>query len=182
MRKFLATICLIILVTVSSSCNARMRNVSAGDIISAPLRTKPPVCYFLNEDNDEISIKELRGKPTILHFWASWCGDCIKEMTELNQFVFDVEENELADINIIAPSIDHGGKAVVKNYMKKNNIKHIPIITDSKSEAFAKFKLRSIPATIILDKKGKIALIAKEPISWSSPEIQEVIQILNMEQ
>ena len=36
-------------------------------------------------DGKSISIEDFRGKPVLLHFWATWCGSCIKEMPSLSR-------------------------------------------------------------------------------------------------
>jgi thiol-disulfide isomerase/thioredoxin len=30
--------------------------------------------------------RQLRGRPLLLNFWATWCAPCVKELPELNQF------------------------------------------------------------------------------------------------
>jgi thiol-disulfide isomerase/thioredoxin len=33
-----------------------------------------------------LTLAELRGKPAVIHFWASWCGPCHKEAPEIERF------------------------------------------------------------------------------------------------
>ena len=35
-----------------------------------------------------ISLSSLRGRYVVLHFWASWCPDCRKDMQAMNQLSY----------------------------------------------------------------------------------------------
>ena len=37
-------------------------------------------------DGGELVLADLRGKPLLLNFWATWCPPCVKEMPEINRF------------------------------------------------------------------------------------------------
>ena len=37
-------------------------------------------------DGAELVLADLRGKPLLLNFWATWCPPCVKEMPEINRF------------------------------------------------------------------------------------------------
>ena len=37
-------------------------------------------------EGGELVLADLRGKPLLLNFWATWCPPCVKEMPELDRF------------------------------------------------------------------------------------------------
>lgn len=40
------------------------------------------------------SSDDLKGKATVLVVWATWCGDCIREIPELNELAKKYKDNE----------------------------------------------------------------------------------------
>ena len=41
---------------------------------------------FEKPGGGELAMADLRGKPLVLNFWATWCPPCVKEMPELDRF------------------------------------------------------------------------------------------------
>lgn len=44
-----------------------------------------PDCSFEGLDGKPLRLASLEGTPQVLNFWASWCGNCIKEMPAFNR-------------------------------------------------------------------------------------------------
>jgi peroxiredoxin len=49
-----------------------------------PDGTPAPSFSLRTLDGKQVSLEEFRGKPVLLHFWATWCGVCRQEFSMLN--------------------------------------------------------------------------------------------------
>jgi cytochrome c biogenesis protein CcmG/thiol:disulfide interchange protein DsbE len=52
-------------------------------------------------DGEPIRLAELRGRPVIVNFWASWCGPCIEEFPLLRDAAARHESDGLAVIGVV---------------------------------------------------------------------------------
>jgi thiol-disulfide isomerase/thioredoxin len=46
----------------------------------------PWALRFARPEGGELEMAQLRGRPLVLNFWATWCPPCIREMPQLNRF------------------------------------------------------------------------------------------------
>jgi thiol-disulfide isomerase/thioredoxin len=103
------------------------------------------------------STKELRGKYTLIVFWASWCGPCRAEHPELNRLYEQYKNKGLAIVGIsIDEDRDKWAKAVSKDKLQW------PQFSDLKRRSgigdyYGLIETgEGIPFNILLDKDGRI--------------------------
>ena len=42
--------------------------------------------HFERPEGGDLALANLKGRPILLNFWATWCPPCVKEMPELDRF------------------------------------------------------------------------------------------------
>lgn len=105
---------------------------------------------------ESLSLSSLVGKTdyVLVDFWASWCGPCMKSLPELKAIY---AKHKGTKLEILGISLDEDTLAW-KNTIKEQNInwKHISDLQGWKSAGAAKYAVRSIPATVLINKNGII--------------------------
>jgi len=102
---------------------------------------------------EKVNSKDLYKKPTVIVFWASWCGHCMQALPQILEVY-----NNSNDYNIVTISIDTN-KLAVQNILnvlpKQDNAIHICDELSWESPIAKEFYLYATP-TIILIKDKKI--------------------------
>ncbi len=105
-------------------------------------------------DGEVLKLSELRGQIVLIDFWASWCGPCRKENPNVVK-VYNKYKNQ--GFEILGVSLDKTKDrwlaAIEKDQL---TWPHVSDLKGWQSEAAKTYGVRSIPATVLLDKEGKI--------------------------
>lgn len=67
-----------------------------------------PAIELERADGKRIRLQDLRGKPVLVHFWASWCTPCREEIPTL----LALARNRHDDLHVLAISLDDAWPAV----------------------------------------------------------------------
>lgn len=105
-------------------------------------------------DGSSLALSDLKGKPVIINFWATWCGPCVREMPTFERLKEDFGD----EIGIIA--VNCGDDAdTVKDFVDENGYT-FPMALDENYEVAMLYPSNSIPYTVVLDANGKITHVS----------------------
>ena len=105
---------------------------------------------FKDYNLNDVDLTNKKGNIMILNFWATWCVPCKKEMPSLEKLSKLYPEISIFPINLEKPNKD---KTIF--FFKSLNIQNLNIYFDPKFELVKSFKMRGVPTSILIDKKGK---------------------------
>ena len=63
-----------------------------------PIGTEVPDVMLDSIHN--VSLKSMRGRYVVLHFWASWCPDCRKDMPAMNELSYVYSSDSIVFVHI----------------------------------------------------------------------------------
>jgi len=128
-------------------------------------KKKAPSFFLKGLDQNKIALKELKGKPIILTFWATWCSPCKEELPTLEKFA----EGRKDRLTILTIAIDGENEKQVQSFVKENNIT-LPVLLDVKGEIARTYRVRMIPTTFLIDGEGFMVGMIPGERDWSLRE------------
>ena len=113
-----------------------------------------PISAIIFEDllGNEINLKDYNGKLIIMNFWATWCAPCKKEMPSLDNLY---QNSNFKNLEVFAVNMEQPNTLKTKKFFKDLNIKKLKIYFDKKLNFVKEFKLRGVPTTVLINKKGE---------------------------
>jgi len=122
----------------------------------------------------KVELKHFKGQVVFLNFWATWCGPCKEEMPSMEALYQRFKEKGFV---FLAISVDYEEKKKVKEFIDKHRYT-FPVLVDPKNHTLDLYRIRGIPATILIDKKGRMVGSVIGSKNWNSPEIVSVLNQL----
>ena len=115
-------------------------------------------------DRGELKSVEIgKGKKTVVHFFASWCSDCRREMPDANKVLSKAGEN--FRIYYLTDDSPERMAQMSKKYK-------IPFETYQINKSLKNVGVYYIPLTYFIDENGKQIIAQAEQTNWHSKEIK----------
>lgn len=107
---------------------------------------------YIDSDDEEVSLADLKGKIVYVSFWATWCGPCKAEKPLLDKLKEDFKDND--KVVFVDISLDRN-RAAWEAYLEKHKPRGIQ--WNSKNEALTRrnFEFIGIPHHVIVNASGK---------------------------
>lgn len=98
--------------------------------------------------NEEIDLKDYRGKVVLVDFWGTWCPPCVAALDDLAQLHSTTSEKGLVIIGVADDSA-----AALKEFLNNKPLPWANIV-DSDLAISTKYNIKEFPTTLLIDKEG----------------------------
>lgn len=118
---------------------------------------------LVDQDGEEHSLDEYRGKTVFLNFFATWCGPCKTEIPDIEALYKDNGENtgDLVVLGVANPKTDTHpnnndvSEDEVKAFIEEQGITY-PVLMDTSGTMFSGYRIMSFPTTFMIDRDGNL--------------------------
>lgn len=136
-----------------------------------PEKGKPaPDFRLLDSNGKAVRLSDLRGKPVVLNFWATWCGPCKSEMPELEAAYLAGK----GDLVVLAVNAEGVATDIARKEAEKFRDEFdltFPFVYDSPTtDVFNQYRLKGLPASFFVDREGVIRDIVIGPLTRDNLE------------
>lgn len=112
---------------------------------------------------ETVSLSDVRGKPTMLVFFASFCPVCKVQMPVVQELI---RTSDIADqVNIYGVNGHENNRlpiraraVLLQRHMRKKGLEDIPALI-APVEMQEAFKLSAVPSIVILDRDGRVSYV-----------------------
>jgi len=131
--------------------------VSKDDPAKAPVATMDgkkaaPEFDLVRVAGGDLKSSDLKGKVTVVDFWATWCGDCLPEIPSYNALQ---DKYAGKDVQVVGITLESGSLAEIKPKVDELKMKYNVVVGDDKVvEGFG--GLIGYPTTFVISKDGTI--------------------------
>jgi len=138
-------------------------------VLSARIRSPKEIANFSLKtlDGKTVTSSDLKGKITVINFWATWCGPCRKELPDLNKFYEKYKNDPNIVILTMATDEESTPTAVIENFISKNKYS-FPVLRAP--EYATRNGINTIPLTWFVDPTGHIVF---SKLGYSKELMQE---------
>lgn len=115
--------------------------------------TTAPESTFILLDGSKMNTASLKGKVTLVNFWATSCTTCVAEMPKM---IATYDKYKTKGFDTVAVAMSYDPPAYVVNYAETRKLPFKVAIDNTGAVAKAWDEVKLTPTTYIVNKQGQI--------------------------
>jgi thiol-disulfide isomerase/thioredoxin len=140
-----------------------------------PARQPAPTLDLVRADGSRVSIAALRGRPVLIHFWATWCAPCREELPGL----IDVARRFSGDgLTLLAVAVDDDWAAVNRFFAGATPAE---VFRPASRDAHRSYDVVALPDTYLVSRDGRLVLRYGGARDWRTESAAEHLAAVSAE-
>ena len=120
-----------------------------------------PDFEFSTFEGKRMKLSDLRGRPVLVNFWASWCIPCRAEMPDIEAALQTYASQQFA-----AVGVNNGEHyKIAHDFLTKIGAKFTAFAYDSDATIAKTYAVQGMPTSYFVDAKGVITLVVLGPLT-----------------
>jgi thiol-disulfide isomerase/thioredoxin len=121
-------------------------------------------------NSDALTMKELKGRVVVLHFWTFGCINCIHNLPHYQKWQKDFAGKDLVIVGIHTPETEAEKKPEnVRAAVKEREIEYAVAI-DGQGTMWKTWGTRYWPSVALIDRQGKVRYVWEGELNWEGKE------------
>lgn len=138
-----------------------------------PRKAKAPGYELLDMDGVKHTLDELKGKPVILNFWATWCPPCRAELPSMNRAWAKLKDDGIA---MVAINVGEDEDTIF-SFMADYPI-DFTVLLDASGDIINRWPVKGLPTTYVIDAQGRVVYQAIGGREWDDERLLEKVRAL----
>lgn len=136
---------------------------------------KAPALELKDSDGQAYRIQQSLGRWVMVHFWASWCGPCRRELPSIQAMAKTLDRSVWDLVLVNTAETDDAVFSYLGLLAPDLNT-----LMDRDGAVTERWQPRGLPATYFVNPRGKLVYMTFGGQDWQSPEYQKFIKDLSL--
>lgn len=132
-----------------------------------------PALKLADMDGKTLTLSQLKGHWVMVHFWASWCGPCRREMPTLAELIRKPPFPNLKVVLVNTSETDDEVFSFLASVAPE-----LSTLMDRDGAVTEAWQPRGLPSTFFVDPQGRLRYLALGGRDWTTPAFQNFLRQL----